>query len=339
MSEFNPALIFLANIYADAFDNRQTTEVYANGVMQVSIFVSVNYNGNASGIEDEIKDYVRDNVVILRLRDNGDKEEVDWVYSDTSNGFPHDIEYHGGGGTASDIRTPFYFTVPPGSVGKYRWIAKMGEKETNPNTPVTINTRRFQPLADGSQFEIAKRVIRDYDNLSVIRYKDGAFPVTQKLKKVYKYTGIKFTSTGGNSWLSKYKMIRNLVFVEYKDNYINLAKDSKAYEAGEYESTVTPPGDTLYTGLNFELPSDFTSSELEGAWVEGVVIVQCFYFLLFYMKDSVLDVWEEFGSDTYELQDNFGNIVEIEIDWAGTGSDDWDDWDDWTIKRAIVLYP
>ena len=68
MSEFNPALIFLANIYADAFDKRQTTEVYANGVMQVSIFVSVNYNGNASGIEDEIKDYVRDKAVIYRLR-------------------------------------------------------------------------------------------------------------------------------------------------------------------------------------------------------------------------------------------------------------------------------
>ena len=55
------------------------------------------------------------------------------------------------------------------------------------------------------------------------------------------------------------------------------------------------------------------------------------------MKDNgLLDILEEFGSDTYELQDNFGNIVEIEIDWAGTGSGDWDDW---TIKRAIVLYP
>ena len=141
MSEFNPALVFLANIYADAFDNRQTTEVYANGVMQVSIFVSVNYNGNSDGIEDEIKDYVRDNVVILRLKDNGDKEKVDWDYSDTSNGFPHDIEYHGDGGTASDIRTTLYFTVPPGSEGKYRWIAKMGEQETSTNTPVTINAR------------------------------------------------------------------------------------------------------------------------------------------------------------------------------------------------------
>ena len=39
----------------------------------------------------------------------------------------------------ADIRTPLYFTVPLGSAGKHRWIAKMGEQETSVNTPVTIN--------------------------------------------------------------------------------------------------------------------------------------------------------------------------------------------------------
>ena len=334
MSEFNPALVFLANIYADAFDSRQTTEVYANGVMQVSIFVSVNYDGNSDEIEDEIKDYVRDNVVILRLRDNGDKEEVDWVYSDTSNGFPHDIEYNDGGGTASDIRTPFYFTVPVGSVGNYRWIAKLGEKETNPNTPVTINTRRYQPLADGSQFEIANRV-RNYETtLSVIRYKAGAFPNTQKLVKAYKYTGIKFTSTGGNTWLSKYNRVPNIAFVEYKDNYINLAKNTEMYEVGEYESTFTPQGDTLRTNMYFELASNFTSSEIEEAWVEGVIIVQCFLLSLEYKEDGIFHLHQSFSPDAFELQDNFGNIAAIEIDWA-----DGPTWDTCIVKRAIVLYP
>ena len=337
MSEFNPALIVLANIYADAFSSRQTTEVYANGVMQVSIFVSVNYNGNASGIEDKIKDYVRDNVVILRLRDNGDKEEVDWDYSDTSNGFPHDIEYNDGGGTASDIRTPFYFTVPPGSAGKYRWIAKMGEQETNPNTPVTINARRFQPLADGSQFEIANRVQNNQNTLSVIRYKAGVFPDSQKLTKAYKYTGIKFTSTGGNTWLSKYNRVPNIAFVEYKDNYINLAKDYETYEVGEYESTFTPEEDTLHTFVYFELASNFTSSEIEEAWIEGVVIVQCVNIILYYIKDGVSEFYPPFSPDAFELQDNFGNIVAIEIDWAFDTGDG--EWDDWIVKRAIVLYP
>ena len=336
MSEFNPALIFLANIYADAFDNRQTTEVYANGVMQVSIFVSVNYNGNSDGIEDEIKNYVRDNVVILRLKDNGDKEEVDWDYSDTSNGFPHDIEYHGDGGTASDIRTPLYFTVPPGSVGKYRWIAKMGEQETSTNTPVTINARRFQPLADGSQFEFAKRVTRNDNSLCVLRYKDGVFPVTQKLMKAYEYKGIKFTKTGGNSWLSKYghTIFRSAIFVEYRDNYINVAKDNQKYELNEIEFDaeriiVTP----LATFQGWELPSKFSSSEIDEAWIDGVVIVQSKTLILYqFILDIPIFPFFNYDYESYEFQDNFGNIVEIEFDW-----EDYDD--DWKIKSAIVRYP
>ena len=328
MSDFNPALVFLANIYADAFSNRQTTEVYANGVMQVSIFVSVNYNGNADGIEDKIKDYVRDNVVIYRLRDNGDKEEVDWIYSDTSNGFPHDIEYHDGGGTASDIRIPFYFTVPPGSVAKHRWIAKMGEQETSTNTPVTINARKFQPLADGSQFEFVKRVSRDdHNSLSVIRYKAGAFPDTQKLVKAHKYKGIKFTSTGGNSWLSRYKLMGSAVFVEYKDDHINLANSDTIYQDDEYEADTEYEG-FFYAFENWDGPTKFSSSELDKAWIDGVVIVQC----------GLLTLLPEYGKvpefDTYKLQDNFGNIVEIKMDFDGG-----DDWDDWKIKSAVVHYP
>ena len=180
MSDFNPALIFLANIYADAFDNRQTTEVYANGVMQVSIFVSVNYNGDSDGIEDNIKKYVQENVAIYRLTDDGNKEKVDWDSSATSNGFPHDIEYSTRGRSSSDKRAPLYFTVPPDSEeGKHRWIAKLGERETSTSTPVTITVRKFQPLADGSQFEFVKRVKRDNNTLCALRYKAGAFPDTQ----------------------------------------------------------------------------------------------------------------------------------------------------------------
>ena len=334
MSEFNPALVILANIYADAFSNRQTTEVYANGVMQVSIFVSVNYNGNADEIENEIKNYVRDNVVIYRLGESGDKEEVDWVYSDTSNGFPHDIEYHGDGGKASDIRTPLYFTVPPDSVGKHRWIAKLGERETNPNTPVTINAQKFQPLADGSQFEIAKRVNRDNDSLCVIRYKAGAFPGTQRLMKAYKYKGTKFTSTGGNSWLSKYQVLGSAVFVEYKDNNIKLAEKGKKYEEGEYESDQFHGVSLLPFGEDWNRPTRFSKSELEAAWMDGVVVVQCSTLILLVIDEVMLD--SPFGPDTFELQDNFGNIIKIEIDL------DWEEgkpWDEWEIKSAIVLYP
>ena len=333
MSEFNPALIFLANIYADAFDNRQTTEVYANGVMQVSIFVSVNYNGNADGIEDEIKDYVRDNVVILRLKDNGDKEEVDWDYSDTSNGFPHDLEYHGDGGTASDIRTPFYFTVPPDSVGNYRWIAKMGEQETNPNTPVTINARRFQTLTDGSQFEFIEIVTRNDNNLCVLRYKPGVFPDTHRLTK-YENKGIKFTETGGNSWLGKYGMSPSMcaIFPEYRDNYINLAKPAVVYKVGEYETDLRL-NNPLYPWYWLDGLSSFTSSEIEEGWIKGVVIVQSQHLILMEEIEGIMFLFFPFNYPNYKFQDNFGNIIEIEFDWDEIGSSDW------KVTRAIVRYP
>ena len=335
MSDFNPALIFLANIYADGFSNRQTTEVYANALMQVSAFVSVNYNGNSDGIEDKIKDYVRDNVVIYRMRNSGDKEEVDWVYSETSNGFPHDIEYNDREGSSSDIRTPFYFTVPLGSAGKHRWIAKMGEQETSVNTPLTINARRFQLLVDGSQIEIVKRVYRNSNSLCVLRYKPGVFPEAQMLMKIYKNKGIKFTKTGGNSWLSKYELTPDIsgIFIEYKDNYINLAKDFESYKHGEYETDTNLTFTLCPLGI-FESASSFTSTEIEETWAEGVAFVQSSVLMMFYCVTWVpIMPAYSIRYKTYEFQDNFGNIIEIQFDFG-----DEDD-KEWTVKSAIVRYP
>ena len=71
MSAFNPALILLVNIYADQFGDRVDTRVYANGAMQVSVFISVNYNGDTDdGVLEQIKGYVQKNVTIYSL-DNG----------------------------------------------------------------------------------------------------------------------------------------------------------------------------------------------------------------------------------------------------------------------------
>ena len=339
MSEFNPALVFLTNIYVDGFSSRQTTEVYANGVMQVSIFVSVNYNGNSDGIEDEIKDYVRDNVVIYRLKNNGDKEKVEWDYSDTSNGFPHHIEYSDRGQTASDIRTPFYFTVPVGSVGKHSWIAKMEEQETSIKTPVTINVRKFEILTDGSQFEFLELVQRDSNTLCVLRYKPGVFPETQRVMKSYDHKGMRFTKTGANCWLSRFYPTTGLsaIFLDYKDDHINVAKDGVLYQIGEFETNESMVLWPIYAKEGCEKPSTFTSSEIEKAWARGFVIVQSASLDLYhemYPGDppDVIHVLA-FYYPTYKFQDNFGNIIEIEFDWFK------EEWDDWSVKRAIVRYP
>ena len=331
MSEFNSTLVMLANIYADGFTNRQTTKVYANGVMQVSIFVSVNYKGNSSGLEDNIKKYVQDNVEIYSLTDNGNMEKVDWDKSTSSNGFPHDLDYGSRGRSSSDKRAPLYFTVPPDSEGKHRWIAKLGEQETSVNTPVTIDVQEFQPLADGSQFEVAKRVMGTDDNttLCALRYKAGIFPDAQKLVKVYKYRGIKFTKTGGNSWLGLHNEVLipplSGILLEYKEDHFNFAVDSYTYGPGDYEgiednqkslTAFFPPGNDI-----------FSKQEIEDAWIDGVIIVQSQTLRVFYGLFP-LEVMDK----THEFQDNFGNIVAIDFDV-------WDDSSDLKIKSAIVHYP
>ena len=105
------------------------------------------------------------------------------------------------------------------------WIAKLGEQETSTSTPVTISARKFQLLADGSQFEFVKRVMRNRNTLCVLRYKAGAFPDTQRLLKVYKQKGIKFID--GNSWLSKYNGTypthSSAIFPEYNSSSIKFA--------------------------------------------------------------------------------------------------------------------
>ena len=331
MSEFNSTLVMLANIYADGFTNRQTTKVYANGVMQVSIFVSINYRGNSSGLEDNIKEYVQDKVEIYSLTDNGNMEKVDWDKSTSSNGFPHDLDYGSRGRSSSDKRAPLYFTVPPDSEGKYRWIAKLGEQETSVNTPVTIDVQEFQPLADGSQFEVAKRVKGTDGNttLCALRYKAGIFPDAQKLVKVYKYRGIKFTKTGGNSWLGLHNEVLipplSGILLEYKEDHFNFAVHSYLYNPGEYEST----GDDQESFSTFYPPGNdiFSKQEIEDAWIDGVIIVQSQTLTMFYgmLPYAIADA-------THEFQDNFGNIVAIHFDI-------WDDNSDLKIESAIVHYP
>ena len=336
MSEFNSTFIMLANIYADGFDNRQTTEVYANGVMQVSIFVSVNYKGNSSGLEDDIKKYVQENVMIYGLTDDGNEEKVDWDSSTTSNGFPHDIEYSTGR-SSSDKRAPLYFTVPPDSVGRHRWIAKLGEQETSTSTPVTITVRKFQPLADGSQFEFVKRVkAKNNNTLCAFRYKAGAFPDTQRLVKAYKYRGMKFPKTGGNSWLTIYNATAtryhplSAIFLEYKENHLNFAEE-QLYHPGEYESDVYHESNYMPIG-QLPGPSLFSQSEIEDAWIDGVIIVISRSFKMNYeFMTGITAPISSFGSETCEFQDNFGNIVEIEFEW--------DENNYLKVKSAIVLYP
>ena len=208
----------------------------------------------------------------------------------------------------------------------------MEEQETSVNTPITINVRKFQLSADASQIEFVKRVHRNSHTLCVLRYKPGVFPEAQVLMKAYKNKGIKFTKTGGNSWLATYQLTPRPsgVFVGYKDNYINIFNDLEVYKKGQYESD-----------RNYEMPlagigtpgtSLFTKSEIEETWAEGVAIMRSTSFWFMHILEGMpLFPVLPFHYRYYEFQDNFGNIVEIEFDL----NEDYD----WEIKGAIVRYP
>lgn len=181
MSTIDLALIMLINIYADEFGQRHDTNVYNNGVMQVSVFLSVNYNREAS--EDEIITYVQDNAVVYSLTY---KENVKWQNSTTDNGFHHDLDYVANKKASVppksvlDIKAPLYFTVPSGTAeGTHRWIAKLGDRQTNDNTPLTITIKTFN--VSGDDLEIVNREGVDCHQLR--KYKSDIYPESQKLVK------------------------------------------------------------------------------------------------------------------------------------------------------------
>ena len=154
--------------------------------------------------------------------------------------------------------------------------------------------------------------------------------------KYYENKGIKFIKTGGNSWLGMYNLSKSAIFVDYRDNYINVAKDDVEYERDEYETDGNIDY-SLYTRMStWERPSSFTSSEIEEGWIKGVVIVQANGL---HLAGRWLPNWPPllflpFNYPTYKFQDNFGNIVDIEFDWFKE-----DGTEDWKVKSAIVRYP
>ena len=346
MSAFNASLIVLVNMYADQFGRRQETSVYNNGVMQISVFVSVNYNGDAS--EDEIKKYVQENIVMYSLTYG---ENVKWTNSTTDNGFLHDIDHDANRNAPkliSDIRVPLYFTAPAGTgEGEHKWIAKLGGKQTNDKTPLTITVKAFDVSED--DFEIVDRAEAGCVILRVLRYKDGAVPDLQKLEKCIEYKGVKFVKTGGNTWISMtmsnkgYKMG---AFLEYKvTSNINIATSYYTYLQEEESYVVENHFDKCgyaWIALGCECMHDASkieSDDIIDVWKEGVAMIMVHdYSVKFYCsKYDLLNTYDLISFDdinTFDFLDTFGSRVRIKINWD---NGDW--WGSWAVESAKAVYP
>uniref|UniRef100_A0A1X7VCA0 Uncharacterized protein n=1 Tax=Amphimedon queenslandica TaxID=400682 RepID=A0A1X7VCA0_AMPQE len=345
MSGFDPSLIILVNIYADLYGDRQQTSVYNNGVMQVSVFVSVNYTGEAS--EDDIKRYVQDNVVIYSLNYG---ENVQWQKSTSDNGFHHDIDHAANKNPAvppkmiSDVRTPLYFTVPGGRAeGEHRWIAKLDGKQTNDSTPLFVKVKSFSVNKD--HFEISDRASLSCAHLRVLKYKYDVFPDTQKLVKSINYKGIKFTGTGGNTWLSMAMSSKGNklgAFIEYKEtSNINIATAYRKYEQSEVERRDLGicSYKVMIRSQCLDDTLDIDSADVEGVWNEGIAMVsvhdKSIDFTCEDQDDTVLNNFNnhDFEMNDFVLQDTFGGMVEVNINWD---KGDW--WGIWAISSAEVIY-
>ena len=343
VAAFNAAFIALANIYTDKFENWKTAKVYSNGVMQVSIFVSVNYKEDATGIEDEIIKYVQKNAVIHSLNSDA---PLTWANSTESNGFYHDIDHAGtqrnDTKATSDIRVPLYFTVPAYSEGEHRWIAKLGEEETSQLVTITIKRH----VVDESNFEIITEGWYDEADLRILRYKPGIYPDMHRLRKLRKYKGLKFTGTGGNTWISMFKRTNGHklgAFLEYKSLSVNVGRSDYYY----YPDDVSASEYCCYTwhkrktsGYGWESGQDTPSDRLESAWNDGIVMIlirEKTFFLKRAITVQGVDFWisEEFWIHDFEVEDTFGSRVAIFINWDVSGS--W--WGGWSVTKADLIYP
>ena len=335
VAAFNATLIALANIYIDNYSTGQDTNVYSNGAMQANIFISVNYNGDTTGIEDQIKQYVQDNVVIYVLETSS---PLTWVKSTSSNEFLHNIDSASVGikhpRTTSDIRAPLYFTVPVNSEGIYKWIAKLGDQETSTNTPVTVNVHEY--YVTPSDFTIDDVTTYGCAQLRVLRYHYNSFGDQQKLIRCLTYKGVRFTSPEANAYISMIMSTKGHkagAFLMEKNSAANVALNNHWYGKEDWEaqggSFYQAPRSTSKYG--WEDPLQIPLSDIQNAWNKGIPMIRISRKKL---SMGLNGIERNFLMQGFLLEDNFGNRVEININWDAGG---W--WGIWVVSKAIVKYP
>ena len=338
MAAFNATFIALANIYTDEYSTGQVTNVYSNGVMQVNIFLSVNYRENATGIESQIIEYVQKNSVIYVLETNS---PLTWVNSTKSNEYYHNIDSASSEKkdprSKSDIRAPLYFTVPIDSEGTYRWVAKLGDQETNTNTPVTVNV--YEYYVAPSDFIIEDLTANVSATLRVLRYQHGSFEDKQKLIRCIEYKGIKFISANSYMSMMSKKGHKAGFFLTEKNSVAKVAQNNHKYDLGDWQEQGMDdfdPKTTLYTSeYGWEDSQKIPVSDIQDAWNRGIPMMkigQDNLYIDFILGMVLYNLAYELQG--FLLEDNFGNRVEVDMNWD---VNDW--WGNWAVSKATVKYP
>ena len=337
---FSSSNVQLAGFYADGTQNILTTDVYANGVMQAEVWVSINYNGSTSGIESNINNYVYNNTAIYQLSGSS-KSKVNWTKSATSNSFLHDIKRGGvqSQTTTSDYRVPIYLTVPKGIGGLYKWIAELGGVQTSSSSPIEVTVTTIAPSVD--DVEIGDVVTVNQSVLRSVRYTHATLPGNHLLKQ-WRYEGIWLNQLDyGNCWIVMVRDGYSCGALTYGKDKIELAVCTWTYhmDRGEGEvrnvqnSNGLSAGETQFTTTpwDWDDASEIASSYVQQSCTNGnlpiVGIVPC-------ANEYSFHLWSNSSSGrsnfTYNpvAQDNFGNWIKLIMNWNDTskGSDRSRDW-------------
>lgn len=282
--------VYVRELFVDSVTSRTTTRVYANGKMQALVFPVAVYEGSIEITEEALKEHVRQYVQIYEISYSGEKIPVDWAYSSTSNGYQHDID-HDVTYSLKDfdrsVRVPFYFTVPVGSTGLHRWIAKYNGHFTPEVAFVTVDSQNFSVSENNYNF-FAIDTIEDpyFYHLRSLRYAN--LPSSTKLVKCAEYQGDKINVGGtiGDCW----EVHRDVFFLlEHK-----ATSATKVEENSEYPKIS-------------RLGNAFTSEEIKTAWSLGAA-VSAFYY---HEMSPNIDV------EKLKVEDDCGNVTAIDLEnWS-----------------------
>ena len=338
----------LAGFYTDGTQNILTTDVYANGVMQVEVWVSINYNGSTAGIKSDINNYVYSSTVIYQLSGSS-KTKVNWTKSATSNPFLHDIKRGGvqPQTTTSDYRVPIYLTVPKGIGGLYKWIAELGKEQSSSSSPVEVTVTTIAPSA--SDVEISDVTTHNQSVLRSVRYTHSTLPGNHLLKH-WRYEGVYLKWKYGNCWIVMVHNGYSCASLSWGGDQVRVGYCSKTYKVAndECEVKVAPdsPGltgnETEFTTSEYDW-QDATSiagNYVQQACTDGhlvmVGIIPC-------REDYNFHLWCDnsagYANFYYNpvAQDNFGNWIKLIMNWNDT-SKGGNHNRDWVITEVQLAY-
>ena len=355
-------------LYADAVTDRTTTRVYGNGKMQVVVFPAaqptmntrppVDVVNDIHKIREHVKQCLYDNVKIYNITSSGDKEEVTWKKSDTSNQYKHDI-YHGQtlsdakSGTRIcqyDIRVPIYFTVPFGSTGEYRWIAE-DARGAEPVPTNIVNVQCVSFIVNKSDLEFLTIAKYNKATLTALRYHGSGVPVYLKLFRCVEYKGIQFKATlkkndqmavnffalpPGNCWITFAYSDCVGAFLSQESYPVSIACQDCHYDiqdiivSGDFKPDFRNLTPTASNNDHWSSVQQFTSKQIETAWNAGIpmILLEKARFLegtVFHTKDV-------------KIEDNYGNIMSVDI-IPKYDSEGWDDKPWLAVRKFEVVVP